>query len=118
MAVRRFINRHLFLAMLVGFAATQGPIYLRAEAIDRQRAVDIEHGRVEGCRLRNGTQVVTRAKFDSLIDAVEEIIPDQPAAVARLRMIVGSPQAEDQDCDADGRLDAGDYAPGDVPEDL
>lgn len=103
---------------LAVLALAAGPVYLRSEAIERDRASDLAGQVLDGCRQRNSIQVRTRAKFDSLVDAFEELAPDEPKAIARLRQIVGTPQGEDLDCDDDGRLTHTDYTRYDIPDDL
>ncbi len=67
------------------------------------------------CQLRNSNNENTRRQFTALYDTFERLnIAADPTIVTEisaLRANLGMPAQQDRDCDANGALDIGDYAP-------
>lgn len=83
------------------------------QLVEAEAAEDVVEER-QRCELRNDAIRTAREGFESLLDALDTILPDDPDAqqfIADLRreLPLDPGETNEADCDGDGDLDAQDY---------
>lgn len=109
--------RHPFSVSLAVFVVILLLVVGRVEQNRRHDDASTSRTRLANCQDSNARSAGFRGKLQIQNDVFADLGID-PVAIARLSVVVGTPDNEDIDCNANGQVDLGDYPVGRSPAEI